>query len=192
MTKKEARSIYKERRLSLTVTQRDKMEDLILIEFQKLAKAIPNIIMTYAANGKLLEYDPSLVERYCNFRNPMATFVYPRIEEDGLHAIAINDNTTFTTNRFGIDEPEGGSLVDACAIDLIFVPLLAFDKKGFRVGYGKGYYDKFLSVARVDTLKIGFSFFDAEDSIDDINEFDIALDICITPFKTYYFNQSSC
>ena len=70
---------------------------------------------------------------------------------------------------------------------LIFVPLLAFDKFGNRVGYGKGFYDVFLSECRPDTLKIGFSFFEAEVEIEDVFEKDIKLDYCITPKAVYKF-----
>ena len=188
MTKKEARALYKEKRLSLTVMSRDRLADLILIEFQKLDMEIPDIVMTYAGNETLLEYDPELVERFCNFKNPFVGFAYPKIDHQVLQAFLVDENTTFAANKFGIEEPEDGILTDVTDVGIVFVPLLAFDKMGYRVGYGKGYYDKFLSTANKNTLRIGFSFFEAEESISDINEFDIPLDICITPFKTYHFN----
>lgn len=188
MTKKEARTLYKEKRLSLTVIQRDKFEDLLLIQFQKMDLVIPDMIFTYAANERLMEYDPGLVERFCKFRNPFAVFAYPKVQEESLNAILVDDQTTFAPNRFGIEEPEGGDSLEPSAIQMAFIPLLAFDKKGYRVGYGKGYYDRFLSNAGTDLIKIGFSFFDAEELIEDTNEFDIPLDICITPYKTYHFN----
>jgi 5-formyltetrahydrofolate cyclo-ligase len=55
---------------------------------------------------------------------------------------------------------------------VVFVPLLAFDKKGNRVGYGKGFYDAFLSKCKPETIKIGLSFFEAEETIDDVFEND--------------------
>ncbi len=72
-------------------------------------------------------------------------------------------------------------------IDLVLVPLLAFDKNGSRVGYGKGHYDKFLSQCRDDVIKIGLSFFDPADQIDDINQFDISLNYCVTPHQVFEF-----
>lgn len=188
MTKNEARLLYKEKRLSVPDIQRDKLEDLILIAFQKLNLHVPDVILTYACNEKLREYDPKLVERFCNFKNPMAAFAYPKIKDQELHAFLVNENTTFIANKFGIDEPDDGMLLEVEAIEMVFVPLLAFDSRGYRVGYGKGYYDKFLSKANKDTLKIGFSFFEAEENISDIDEYDIPLDICITPHKIYHFN----
>ena len=70
---------------------------------------------------------------------------------------------------------------------MVLTPLLAFDKKGNRVGFGKGYYDKFFSQCRSDVIKIGLSFFEAEDLIDDINSYDIPLNFCVTPQTVYRF-----
>ena len=69
----------------------------------------------------------------------------------------------------------------------MFIPLLAFDNKGNRVGYGKGYYDNFLSKCTPDVIKIGLSFFEASDEITDVFESDIALDYCVTPNTIYQF-----
>lgn len=70
-------------------------------------------------------------------------------------------------------------------IDMIIVPLLAFDQKGYRVGYGKGFYDRFLE--QQPALKIGLSFFESVDTITDIHANDIRLDCCITPEGIVYF-----
>ncbi len=70
---------------------------------------------------------------------------------------------------------------------MVFVPLLAFDEKGHRVGYGKGFYDKFLSECKPEVLKIGLSFFESETLISDVLTTDIQLDLCVTPSKIYNF-----
>jgi 5-formyltetrahydrofolate cyclo-ligase len=70
---------------------------------------------------------------------------------------------------------------------MIIIPLLAFDEKGYRVGYGKGFYDRYLKECREDCLKIGLSYFEAVPSVDDAAEFDVPLDFCITPQRTYVF-----
>lgn len=72
-------------------------------------------------------------------------------------------------------------------IEVVFVPLLAFDKQGNRVGYGKGFYDRFLKQCKTDVVKIGLSLFDAEEEIEDVLENDIPLDYCITPNKIHEF-----
>ena len=86
-----------------------------------------------------------------------------------------------------IPEPINALEVPANKIEVVFVPLLAFDKKGHRVGYGKGFYDLFLSECSPDVIKIGLSFFNAEDSIEDVYENDVRLDYCVTPNEVYEF-----
>ena len=67
------------------------------------------------------------------------------------------------------------------------MPLLVFDKSGHRVGYGEGYYDRFMSDIKNDVIKVGLSLFEPVDKISDINQKDIPLNYVITPSKTYYF-----
>ena len=99
----------------------------------------------------------------------------------------LTDNTAIKTNAWGIPEPIDGIEVNNSKIDVVFVPLLAFDKSGHRVGYGKGFYDKFLANCNPETIKIGVSFFEAEDSIEGITENDIKLNYCVTPITIYTF-----
>ena len=51
----------------------------------------------------------------------------------------------------------------------------------------KGFFDRYLKGCREDCIKIGFSYFEPLDSIDDANEFDVPLDFCITPQRIYVF-----
>ena len=99
----------------------------------------------------------------------------------------LTDNTKFRKNEYNIPEPVDGIEVPVSKIDVVFVPLLAFDTKGNRVGYGKGFYDKFLSQCQPKTIKIGLSFFEAEEEIEDVYTDDIHLDYCVTPNKIYTF-----
>ena len=99
----------------------------------------------------------------------------------------LTDNTTLKKNALNIPEPIDGIEIDNSKMDVIFIPLLAFDKQGSRVGYGKGFYDKFLSNCRPGTIKVGLSFFEAEELISDISEYDIKLDYCVTPEEIIVF-----
>ena len=188
MTKKEIRTEYKRRRNELHPAQKEKMNDLLLIRFQKLPIEIPALIMTYAPIEKFNEFDPQLITDYCYFKNPNQVLFFPVTKaNEGIISVVVDDNTTFAPNDFGIMEPVDGLDMFPEEIDLIIVPLLAFDANGFRVGYGKGYYDKFLKECREDALKIGFSYFEPVDLISDINAFDVKLDYCITPDQIYDF-----
>lgn len=99
----------------------------------------------------------------------------------------LTDNTKIKKNQYNIPEPVDGLEVPSKKIEVVFVPLLAFDKTGHRAGYGKGFYDKFLSECKVETIKIGLSFFEAEETIDDVFENDIKLDYCVTPNEIFEF-----
>ena len=99
----------------------------------------------------------------------------------------LTDNTKIKKNDYNIPEPIDGIEVPSHKIEVVFVPLLAFDKKGHRVGYGKGFYDKFLSECKPETIKIGLSFFEAEEMIADVFEADVKLDYYVTPEKIYEF-----
>jgi len=99
----------------------------------------------------------------------------------------LTDNTRLKKNEYGIPEPVDGIEVPDTKIDVVFVPLLAFDTKGHRTGYGKGFYDRFLANCKKDVIKIGLSFFEAEESIDDTHPNDMVLDYCVTPKEIYRF-----
>lgn len=101
--------------------------------------------------------------------------------------ILLTDNTKITKNNYNIPEPIDGLEVPENKIDVVFIPLLTFDLSGNRVGYGKGFYDNFLSKCKPETIKIGLSFFEAEENIEDISENDVKLDYCVTPEKVYVF-----
>jgi 5-formyltetrahydrofolate cyclo-ligase len=99
----------------------------------------------------------------------------------------LTENTRIKKNEYNIPEPVDGIEVPSKKIEVVFVPLLGYDKLGNRVGYGKGFYDKFLSECQPDVIKIGMSFFNPEELIIDIFENDIKLDYCVTPNEIYHF-----
>ena len=88
-------------------------------------------------------------------------------------------------NAFGIPEPARPETLEQIApaeIDLVVVPLLAYDVRGRRVGYGRGFYDRFLRLCRPEAVKAGVSFFPPEaDAVADATGDDVPLDCCFTP-----------
>ncbi|MEY2629384.1 MAG: hypothetical protein RLZZ469_279 [Bacteroidota bacterium] len=103
----------------------------------------------------------------------------------------LTDNTKFKKNDYNIYEPIDGIEVPPTKLDVVFVPLLAYDVNGNRVGYGKGFYDKFLSQCKEEVIKVGFSFFEPEESITDVSPNDIRLDYCVTPETIHKFLTTS-
>jgi 5-formyltetrahydrofolate cyclo-ligase len=63
----------------------------------------------------------------------------------------------------------------------VLIPLLAFDKSGQRVGYGRGFYDKFLATLKSDVKKIGLSFFPPVDEVSNTHAQDLPLEVVVTP-----------
>ena len=105
----------------------------------------------------------------------------------GMTHFLLTDNTKIKKNSYNVPEPVDGLEVPDAKIDVAFVPLLAYDKQGNRVGYGKGFYDNFLSKCKPETIKIGLSFFPPEEKIEDVSENDVKLDFCVTPEGIFEF-----
>lgn len=120
---------------------------------------------------------------------PRIKTAVPRVDfkRDVLEHLEYTQETELVKNHWGIYEPIGEKLLDEKKFEVILVPMLAFDERGYRVGHGKGYYDKFLSLCRKDTRKIGLSFFEPVREVKDIEHFDIRLNFCITPDQIFSF-----
>lgn len=116
-----------------------------------------------------------------------ANVVVPKVKDTELKHYLLTDSTKLKLSKWGIPEPEKGIEIGAEHLDVVFMPLLAYDKTGNRIGYGKGFYDKFLSACRPETLKIGLSFFEPEDQNIEASKHDIKLDYCVTPKSIYRF-----
>ena len=189
MTKAQLRTTYKEKRKLITPQQKAKWADLLLINFQKIDLPFIACVHTYLAMYDHNEIATAQILGYLKFRNPGLQVSIPKVNDQTgqTEQFIYKEDMTMVINKFGVKEPSDGDQIDATFIDMVLTPLLAFDKKGNRVGFGKGYYDKFFSQCRSDVIKIGLSFFEAEDLIDDINSYDIPLNFCVTPQTVYRF-----
>lgn len=103
-----------------------------------------------------------------------------------LETVRVIDIHDLDYDAWGIPIPRQKQVVFTDPIQLVLIPLLAFDKNGNRIGYGKGYYDGFLSTLQSDVLKVGLNFFNPIDQIE-AEWHDIPLDVCITPSKVFLF-----
>ena len=108
-------------------------------------------------------------------------------EDFSMKHYLLTDNTTLRKNTYNIPEPIDGIEIQASQLEVVFVPLLAFDVSGNRIGYGKGFYDRFLAGCNPETIKIGLSFFEAETEIFEATAADIKLDYCVTPQQVFQF-----
>lgn len=151
------------------------------------------ILHSFIANPTKKEVNTRLICQSLQAKLPTLQWAAPHMIPGSrkLESYAWNDKTEFVTNRFGIEEPNPATsqLVEIQTIDAVLVPLLTFDETGHRVGYGGGYYDRFLAQCRPDALKIGLSFFEPVEQIEDLNEWDVRLDICVTPDRIYRWDK---
>jgi 5-formyltetrahydrofolate cyclo-ligase len=115
--------------------------------------------------------------------HPRVQLVVPRtdLKTGDMLSLKFGPDTVLGKNVWGIDEPTHNEFVEPESIDMVLVPGLCFDRDRHRVGYGKGYYDQFLKKCRPDCLKIGLSYFEPVEKIDDVHDGDVQLDFVITP-----------
>ncbi len=190
MTKQELRLCYKEKRAALTEKERLRLDDLLLIQFQQYAlPADVHVLLSYWPLNQHTEVNTHLMADFLQFRIPGLQIAYPVADftDYSMKLYLADNDTDYRVNSYGIAEPINGTPITAEEIDMVFVPLLAFDKRGYRVGYGKGFYDRLLTGCREDIIKTGFSFFEPVDSIEDIDQFDVPLTSAITPNSVYEF-----
>lgn len=181
------RSHYKKKRLSLTKQEVDDLSQRVCKQLDKLNIWKLKHYHIFISISKYNELDTSSIIN--KLKSEQKIIIVPKISNNELVHIAINDETEFGLNEFGIKEPNDGNHFIIENLDIIFIPLLAFDIEGHRVGYGKGYYDRFLKLTKNSTLKIGLSFFDPINKILDIDDNDVKLDYCVTPKQVHKFNN---
>lgn len=192
MTKQELRKAYLEKRRLLNEEEYKNLNRLLSEAFfQNIDLSAVSILHCFLPILKNHEPNTRTIIDHIQKSHPIIKVVVPRVNQDGQIESYLFDERQLEINSWGIPEPKGGSLIAPQLIDMILVPLLAFDKKGHRVGYGKGYYDRFLKDCRIDSKKIGLSFFPPEEKIADINKDDFPLDKIVTPKKVFNFSNNS-
>ncbi|MCH4822601.1 5-formyltetrahydrofolate cyclo-ligase [Gramella lutea] len=187
MKKEELRKKFKEQRLKL---DQDKIDDLSL-EIANRALKLPiweyNYYHIFLSISEQKEVNTEYLLHILQGKDKDVIIPKADAQSGKLINFLLTDQTVIKKNRWNIPEPQGGIEIPNQKLDVVFIPLLAFDKTGHRVGYGKGFYDKFLSSCKTDVIKIGLSFFEAIEEINGVFSGDIPLDYCVTPEKIYDF-----
>lgn len=115
--------------------------------------------------------------------------VLPKVVDSSLKFYELKSlNEELIRNNFGVEEPEGldENFIEKEDIDLIILPGVAFDEEKNRIGYGKGYYDRFLGNSKLNTLAIAFDEQIIKDSIIEVDSFDVKVDKIITDRNVYF------
>ena len=191
MDKKQLRKAYLENRIALSVEEVAEMSEKICAHFSMFPLHNARYIHIFYPIPEKKEVDALKLSSWLRQSHPEIKLVLSKMNSDdhSLSHVVWKTDSQLSKNKWGITEPLDGEVVSREKLDMILIPLLAYDLKGNRVGYGKGYYDRFLAECRPGALKIGLSFFPPENSIGDADQHDVPLDICITPEKIWRFNQ---
>ena len=189
MKKSELRKEYQNKRIQLTDSEIEQFSSVIAnLLFDKINFNDISSIHIFLPIRNKKEIDTWHIIHRTRIGFPHVDIVIPKIiSETSFENSLLAPDTELVENNLGIPEPVNASPYPLERIDVVFVPLLAVDKHGHRVGYGKGFYDRFLTQCRPDAIKIGLSFFETVEEIDEIHENDIPLNFCITPQTVYIF-----
>lgn len=185
--KKELRLKYKALRNSLSENELDEMSLAIANKVLALPIWDKTYFHIFLPITEQREVDTEFILHLLSGKDKEIIVSKADFETRNMTHFLLTDNTKIKKNQYNIPEPVAGIEVPSDKLDVVFVPLLSFDNKGNRVGYGKGFYDKFLSDCRPDAIKIGLSFFEPEELIADIFEGDVKLDYCVTPNTIHCF-----
>ena len=181
MTKKELRLKYKSLRKQLSENDLEERSLAIANEVLKLPIWEKNYFHLFLPITEHQEVNTEYILHLLSGKDKEIVISKSDFETRAMTHYLLTDNTKIKKNEYNIPEPIDGLEVPTHKIEVVFVPLLAYDKDGQRVGYGKGFYDKFLSECKPETIKIGLSFFEVEEHIEDVFDNDVKLDYCVTP-----------
>lgn len=157
--------------------------------FMGIDLAFVKVLHTFIPIEKNKEPNTWLIIDRIRREYPHIRLVLPRVNSETglLENLFYEGIHQLQKNSWDILEPRQGVPAEPEKIDMVLVPLLAFDAQGQRVGYGKGFYDKFLADCKPTCKRIGLALSGPVGSIDDLNPFDIPLHACVTPEQVYLF-----
>ena len=189
MTKAELRQIFLARRKSLSpAARRAASEAISRLFFQNFDLRPVHFLHCFLPIEKFDEIDTKLIFEKIWREYPGVETIVPRVDfrTGELESLKFTPATALLENRWQIREPATNETIETNKIDVVLIPLLCFDARGARVGYGKGFYDRFLKNCRADCVKIGLSHFAPVAKIEDAGDFDVKLDFCITPQTVFH------
>lgn len=189
MLKKKLRVKYKELRKKLTESDINQKSIAIVEHIGKHIDLSNKVVSVFLPIQKHKEVNTYFLLDYMKEKGLVITAPKSDFKTITLTHILIEKETQIEVNNFGIPEPLSGKSIDISALDIVFVPFLAVDKNGYRVGYGKGFYDRFLSQCKNSCIFIGLHLFESFEQIDDIHESDIPVHLIISPNKITYFDR---
>jgi 5-formyltetrahydrofolate cyclo-ligase len=191
MTKAELRKVYLQKRQELSEAEYMQLNHALCeMFFAQVELSFVRVLHLFIPIEKKREPDTWLIIDRIRREFPHIKLSIPRVDHatgelqhvyfEGLHQLR--------PNNWGILEPKDGISTRLSDINMVLVPMLTFDKFGDRVGYGKGFYDKFLEQCPA-AKSVGLSLFEPVEEIDDVAEHDVPMNFCVTPLQAYRFRK---
>jgi len=183
MNKEVLRSLFLEKRQTLTQKEFERRNELLLTNCFSFLET-HNQVVHYHLFLPITKYgEPNTWPLFKALRQSDQHRLYlskTLFKRKLLKHFLINQNTELETSKLGIPEPVNAQEVLPDIMDVVFVPLISCDTAGNRIGYGAGLYDRFLSQVRKDCLKVGIGVTSTLDNIDYNDEHDVPLDYYIS------------
>lgn len=190
-TKDELREHYRQLRQQLAeVELQRRSEQVCRYFFELMPLEHIGVLHTYMPILAQRELDPSPILKKLRQDYPHIRLVVSRTlwEQRQMEHVFWEKDVVLQENKWGIPEPLNGQACPAENIDAVLVPLLAFDRLGHRLGYGAGFYDRFLVSCAPHALRIGLSLFPPlEEPVPGIFSTDVPLTHCLTPQRVFVF-----
>lgn len=183
MNKEVLRSLFLEKRKTLTGLEFDRRNKLLLKNILAFLESNPQLIHCHLFLSIKKFKEPNTWPLFEHLKTSKTHEVYVSktlFTQKRLTHFRIENDTVFKTTRFGIPEPLGEREIEPQVLDVVFVPLISCDKVGNRIGYGAGLYDRFLEEVSPTCLKVGIAITPTLDNIDYTSEHDVPLDYFIS------------
>lgn len=189
LTKTDIRKQFLERRLNMPETEAAALNQQLAFNCRQLNLAGIRRTHIFLPIAEKKEVNTWPIIEWMRQAYPAMEWVLGRanLGTSAMEHFLWDAHTTLVKSRYGIPEPHSGVPVNPDTLDLVFVPMLAFDRTGHRVGYGKGMYDRFLKQCRPGVRTVGLSLFEPVEAITDAGTHDIPLQTVVTPVTIHQF-----
>lgn len=188
MEKAELRDLIKVKRSELSQETRDQISLKIKEQLFNAFDFEGKTVSIFLPINKFKEVNTyPIFERLKTIPNCRIALSKSGFNDLSMHHFEWTSKTKVVKNKWSIPEPEGGKRIQNHEIDTVLIPMMICDFNGYRVGYGKGFYDRCLKECRDDVVRIGLNYFPPIENLSH-DEFDQHIHYLITGEAVYTFD----
>ncbi|RXK49660.1 5-formyltetrahydrofolate cyclo-ligase [Aquirufa rosea] len=190
MKKKEIRNLHLSQRKSWTLQEWQSRHEQLMKNALDYLCSFPqqSIVLSFQSILDKREVETNTLHERLIKSPYLFQLAFPRVEGEGIMtAYLCRENTHWNLSNWNILEPDPSTAqkLEPTNIQVVLVPLIACDLQGHRVGFGKGFYDRYLAQCDPTCIRIGLSLEEPLEKIDDIQAWDIPLQVVISPTRVY-------